>query len=73
MQTFTATFANGEQITRDNKTGRIYTHGWATFNSKGEVRNSGFSASPQGAARAARDAMGYVGSESYEVVQAVSE
>lgn len=72
MQTFTATFANGEQISRDNSTGRAYTHGWATFTANGAVRNSGFSASRQGAERAARNAMGYVGSESYEVAQAVS-
>lgn len=71
MQTFTATFANGKTITRNNKTGRTYTHGWATFFECGGLRNVGFSASAAAAERAARAQMGNVGAVRYEVAPAV--
>lgn len=70
MTTFTATFTNGRTITRNNKTGRTYTHGWATFFANGNVRDSGFSSSRDAAIRAARAQMPNQGAVSYEVAEA---
>ena len=71
MTTFTATFTNGSTITRNNKTGRTYTHGWATFFSNGKVRDFGFASSAQAANRAARAQLQNVGAVNYEVAEVV--
>lgn len=71
LVTFSATFSNGETITRNNRTGRVYTHAWATIRPNGRVLESGFSSSREVANRAAMRALPWhMGvCERYEVVE----
>lgn len=54
MTIFTATFSNGHTITRNNKTGRVYTHAYRAHTSYLNQVRYGFAASAQQAERAGR-------------------
>lgn len=73
MTTFTATFGNGKNIARNTKTGRTYSHAWATFGPLGGIMQTGFSSSAEAADRAARSYLKFVGHVRHEVVKAVVE
>lgn len=72
MTTFTATFSNGKTITRNNKTGRTYTHAWATLSKCGSVLQAGFSSSREAAERSAKAYLKFTYHVGYEVVEAVA-
>lgn len=59
MNTYTATFTNGTEITRNSK--RTYSHAYAVFNQDGKVvfDCSGFSGSKESATKAAKSVVAF--------------
>ncbi len=59
MNTYTATFSNGLEMTRSTK--RTYSHAYAVFNQEGKVvfDCSGFSGSKESATKAAKSVVGF--------------
>jgi len=56
--TYTATFSNGETITRNSQ--RDYTFAWAVFRIDGSMLEKGFAADKQKAERAVRSLISYL-------------